>query len=75
MATVYLSRRNLTTLLSKLDRVASGEESARTLVKRDTVHPKFPCSETVVVIAVEDEDYYSTRGAGDVYPADLQEKS
>jgi hypothetical protein len=68
--TVYLSRRNLLALLSKLDRVKAGENSACTLVKRDTVHPQYPCSDEIYVIAVEDEAYYTDRPAGEVLPAD-----
>lgn len=70
MQTVYLSRRNLLTLLSKLDRAAKGEETVKTLVKQDTVHPKYPCSDVTTVIAVEDTDYYYERPAGTVFHAD-----
>jgi hypothetical protein len=70
MEHVYLTRRNLLTLISKLDRVKAGEESACTIVKTDTAHPKYPCSDSIVVMAVEDEDYYTDREAGSVHPAD-----
>jgi hypothetical protein len=71
MEKVYLSRRNLLTLLSKLDRVKAGERSACTLNKHDNQHPKF--SQTmpgVSVIAVEDEDYYIDRSPGRVHKKD-----
>ena len=75
MATIYLSRRNLQTLLNKLDRnKASGEKvSACTLIKQDTKHPKYPCSDVTSVIAVEDDDYYGTSGrpAGEVHELDI----
>lgn len=62
---VYLSRRNLLTLLSKLDGVKAGEASLCTLVKYDTVHPTCPQSHPVIrVTAVEDENYYFERSAG-----------
>lgn len=61
---VYLTRRNLLTLLNKLDKVKAGGCSARMLIKRDTVHPKFPCSDVTLVQAVEDEDYYTDRPPG-----------
>lgn len=68
---VYLTRRNLLTLLSKLDRVAAGEESSCAIVKMDTAHEKYPCTRRIAVIAVEDGDYYTDRRPGDVHPKDL----
>jgi len=70
MQTVYLSRRNLKVLLSKLDRVRNGEASACTIIKQDTTHPVYPCSDMIQVIAVEDADYYTDRQAGPMYPED-----
>jgi hypothetical protein len=68
---VYLSRRNLLALLSKLDRRAQGEMSACTIIKRDHKHPVFPQSDPVIhVTAVEDEHYYTERAPGYVVPAD-----
>lgn len=64
MEQVYLSRRNLNTLLLKLDAVKQGYQSACTLVKTDIAHQKYPCSTEVVVTAVEDEDYYIDRAPG-----------
>jgi len=66
MKTVYLSRRNLLTLLSKLDR----PESARTLIKCDTMHPLYPCSSMTKVVAVSDGDYYTDRSPGPVHELD-----
>jgi hypothetical protein len=72
---LYLTRRNLQTLLNKLDRNRQHpdkpELSACTLVKMDTLHPKYPCTEPVVVIALEDEDYYTDREPGQVHPEDV----
>lgn len=71
MQHVYLSRRNLLTLLSKLDRnLELAEASECTLVKQDTVHPIYPCTDVIYVTAVEDADYYTDRLAGRVHPAD-----
>jgi hypothetical protein len=39
---VYLSRRNIQTLLNKLDRVKAGDFSACTLIKCDNQHAKYP---------------------------------
>lgn len=71
-ARVFLSRRNLLTLLNKLDAVKRGEVSACTLVKNDYAHPKYPITldgegvlVSVAVTAVEDEDYYD-RAPGEV---------
>lgn len=72
MEHVYLTRRNLLTLLAKLDHNKNKAEneygSACTLVKSDTVHPKYPCSAQIAVTAVEDEDYYEDRSPGPVHP-------
>lgn len=70
MQTVYLTRRNLLTLLSKLDRVRAGDQSLCTIVKGDTTHPKFPCSDQIKVVAIEDEAYYTDRLAGDIHSMD-----
>jgi len=71
MNQIYLSRRNLLTLLSKLDRQAAGEATVCTLVKSDNAHPKYPQTmDHIYVTAVEDTDYYIDRSAGDVHPSD-----
>ncbi len=70
MQQLYLTRRNLLTLLSKLDRVKAGGQSARTLIKQDTLHSKYPCSDVISVTALEDEEYYIDREAGVILPAD-----
>ena len=68
---IYLSRRNLLTLLSKLDRKAQGELTACTIVKRDNQHPIYPQTmKEIDVIAVEDDEYYTDRVAGYVHPRD-----
>jgi hypothetical protein len=71
MQTVYLTRRNLLILLSKLDRNKLQPESSQcTIIKRDTVHPEFPCSDVIWIKAVEDDVYYKDRPEGIVHPAD-----
>ena len=71
METVYLSRRNLLTLLSKLDRVSAGEHSNCAIIKNDNRHPKYPQSmDSIYVQALEDEEYYTDRNAGYVVPED-----
>lgn len=71
---VYLSKRNLLALLSKLERDSKGEETACTIIK----HQQPNCPEyrqtmaTIAVIAVQDEDYYGAqnRPAGEMHPSD-----
>lgn len=71
MERVYLSRRNLLSLLSKLDRVRDGQFSNCTLIKLDNTHKKYPQTmDGIEVHAVEDADYYADRPAGEVYPLD-----
>lgn len=71
---VYLSKRNLLTLLSKLERDANGEETACTLLKyRQKDGAAYnQTMDAIMVIAVQDEDYYpaQNRSAGEVHPLD-----
>ena len=70
---LYLSRRNLLALLSKLDRDSAGEETACTLIKHQQPSPSYQQTmKTIAVIAVQDEDYYGSqqRPAGEVHPSD-----
>lgn len=72
MEKVYLSRRNLLTLLSKLDRVKAGEESFCTIIKNDTLHKKYPQTlDQIMITAIDDDEYYD-REAGEVHPADAK---
>ena len=69
--TVYLTRRNLLSLLSKLDRAKAGEQTACALIKNDNAHPVYPQTmKSIWVQAVEDDAYYIDREAGDVHPSD-----
>lgn len=70
---LYLSRRNLLALLSKLDRDAAGEHTVCTLIKHQQPSPAYQQTmKEIAVIAVQDEDYYGIqdRPAGEVYPSD-----
>lgn len=67
MEQVYLSRRNLMTLLAKLDSVKQGYSSKCTILKTDIAHQKYPCSTEISVTAVEDEDYYIDRVPGTLH--------
>jgi hypothetical protein len=73
MEKIYLSRRNLQTLLNKLDRnkKSGTKESYCTIIKNDTEHSKYPQTiPEISVTAVEDEEYYIDRPAGEVHPSD-----
>lgn len=71
MEQVYLSRRNLLTLLAKLDRNKETPGASQcTIVKQDTQHPKYPCSNYIAVTALEDEEYYTDRLPGRMHPAE-----
>lgn len=63
---IFLSRRNLLTLLSKLDKKKRGEPTARTIVKCDVRHPVYPIAgaDQVIITALEDEEYYTDRAPG-----------
>jgi hypothetical protein len=72
MTKIYLSRRNLLVLLSKLDRKANGEDTACTVIKyADASPPGYKQTiKELHVTAVEDADYYTNRGPGPMHPAD-----
>jgi hypothetical protein len=71
---VYLSRRNLLTLLSKLDRRAAGGATECTIIKRDDKNPKYAQTCPMIVVeAVEDDEYYGSRERGRVHPLDNPE--
>ena len=68
---IYLSRRNLLVLLSKLDRKADGDETACTIIKYQNKNDPFvQTMDSIRVTAVEDDDYYVDRCAGRMNPLD-----
>lgn len=70
MQVVYLSRRNLLTLLNKLDRVKAGGRSRRCLIKPRVETDPYINSDSITVYALEDEELYSNREAGEVHYKD-----
>lgn len=59
MDKLYLSQRNIATLLEKLDSVREGEASTCTIIKNDTAHPVYAQTvRRVAVMAVEAQDAY-----------------
>ena len=68
---IYLSKRNLLILLSKLDRQEAGDATACTIVKY--ANPSDPYCNTidqVMVIAIPDEKFYTNRSPGAMHPLD-----
>jgi hypothetical protein len=69
--TLYLSRRNLLALLSKLDRQEAGDETACAIVKySNPTDPYCNTIDQVVVTAVADEEFYANRQPGVMHPLD-----
>ena len=69
--TLYLSRRNLLALLSKLDRQAAGDETACAIIKYSNLaDPYCNTMDQVTVVAVADEEFYANRQPGVMHPAD-----
>ena len=69
--TIYLSRRNLLALLSKLDRQEAGDATACAIVK--SANPTDPYCNTidqVMVIAISDDEFYANRSPGAMHPLD-----
>ena len=68
---IYLSKRNLLTLLSKLERFEQGDETACAIVKyANPTDPYCNTMDDVMVIAVPDEKFYTNRVPGAMHPAD-----
>lgn len=70
---LYLSKRNLLALLSKLDRDAKGEHTFCSIIKHKRPSPEYQQTmKEIMVIAVQDEEYYTTqeRSAGEMHPDD-----
>lgn len=58
MHRLHLSRRNLETLLANLNNGAA----QAAILKNDITHPTHPTTVPTLVIAIEDDIYYRTRG-------------
>ena len=69
---IFLSRKNLETLLNKLNRNKEDPGASQcTLLKCDNKHKKYPQSmPEILVTAVENDDYYTDRDAGYILPID-----
>lgn len=71
MERIFLSRRNLLSLLSKLDRKAKGEHTSCEIIKKqDTENVYTQTMAECAVVAVPDEEFYAAREPGTVHPSD-----
>lgn len=71
MQTLYLSKRNLLTLLNKLERAEQGEETNCAIIKyRNEEDPVVNTMKEIKVVAVFDEVLYNNRQAGVMHPKD-----
>jgi len=68
---IYLSKRNLLTLLSKLERLEHGDETACAIVKYSNPTDLY-CNtiDQVIVVAIPDEMFYTNREPGIMHPLD-----
>lgn len=66
-AKVYLSVRNVQTLLNKLARAEAGELTACTLIKHDNTHPVYPQTMALCGVRADpvDQTYYYCGPDGD----------
>ena len=68
---IYLSKRNLLTLLSKLERLEEGQNTACAIVKyANTTDPYCNTIDEIMVIAIPDELFYVNRAPGSMHPLD-----
>lgn len=68
---IYLSKRNLLTLLSKLERLEAGEDTKCAIIKnRNVLDPYCNTVDQVAVIAIPDEKFYVNRNPGPMHPKD-----
>lgn len=68
---LYLSRRNLETLLSKLDRAEKGETTFCSIIKyNDPSMTHRQTMDSCMIIAVPNDEYYEQRKAGRMIGAD-----
>ena len=68
---IYLSKRNLLTLLSKLERLEQGDESSCAIVKySNPTDPYCNTIDQVIVVAIPDEKFYTNRQPGIMHPLD-----
>ena len=68
---IYLSKRNLLTLLSKLERFDQGDETKCAIVKHSNpFDPYCNTMDEIMVVAVPDDKFYTNRTPGEMHPLD-----
>lgn len=69
---LYLSRRNLETLLAKLNRHSNGEDTYCAIIKVQQASPAYQQTMREILMIAVDEEYYSSqaRSTGEMYPKD-----
>ena len=70
---LYLSKRNLLTLLSKLERFEKGEETKCAIIKKANSLDPY-CMQGIdscMIVAIPDEKYYVGREPGAVHEKDI----
>lgn len=71
MEKIYLSKRNLLTLLSKLERFDDGDATKCAIVKyANHLDPYSNTMDEVMVVAIPDEKFYTNRTPGQVHEKD-----
>ena len=74
---VYLSKRNLLVLLSKLERYEKGEETKCAIIKHAIALDPY-CMQGIdscMIVAIPDEKYYVGRAPGEMDPRDTPNES
>ena len=69
---LYLSKRNLLVLLSKLERLEAGDSTQCAIIKYANHLDPYNMSgmDECMVIAIPDDKYYTNRSAGAMHPQD-----
>lgn len=70
---IYLSKRNLQVLLSKVERFEAGQETNCAIIKYNNHLDPYNMTineDCVMIVAVPDKQYYVNREAGVMHPLD-----
>jgi hypothetical protein len=68
---IYLSKRNLLTLLAKLERFEEGEETKCAIIKyANPLDPYCNTMDQIMVVAIPDEKFYTNREPGRMHSKD-----
>jgi hypothetical protein len=71
MERIYLSERNLRSLLNKIERFKQGDTTQCTIIKyANPLDPYCQTVEAIEVVAIPDDRYYTARKGGKMHPLD-----